>query len=97
MYFNYLYLGVVIITLLFKIIILGDVLRCLLIKKKTKKVIFILYFILFFTANTISNQVKLDNNLLNILTLIVSTLSYFIITILGGIQIAKRIYQRIKK
>ena len=97
MYFNYLYLGVVIITLLFKIIILGDVLRCLLIKKKTKKVIFLLYFILFFTANTISNQVKLDNNLLNILTLIVSTLSYFIIIILGGIQIAKRLYQRIKK
>ena len=96
-YFDYLYLGIIIITLLFKLIIFEDTLRVLLLKKKSPIVNILIFTILFFTANTIINLVPQDELFISTICLILSYISILIIFIFGGVKIVTRIYQQIKK
>jgi hypothetical protein len=96
-YFDYLYLGIIIITLLFKLIIFEDTLRVLLLKKKSSIVNILIFTILFFTANTIINLVPQDELFISTICLILSYISILIIFIFGGVKIVTRIYQQIKK
>ena len=91
-YFDYLYLGIIVITLLFKLIIFEDTLRVILLKKKSPLVNIIIFVILFFTANTIINLVTLDELLISTMSLILNYISILIILIFGGIRIVTRIY-----
>ena len=96
-YFDLLYLFIVVVTLTFKIIIFGDNLRIFLMCKKNTKSFFILYFVIFLISNTLVNQVKNETSYLYTLLSIIICFSLILLVLLGGMKIVKRIYKFTKR
>ena len=92
-YFDLLYLIVILITLVFKIIIFTENLRVLLLRKKTETFFLIIYLIIFFISNTIVNLVKDENKLLNTLLEIISYCGCILAISIGGTKLVKRLYK----
>lgn len=96
-YFDLLYLVIIIITFIFKMIIFGDILRIFFLSKKNIKNYFIMYFIIFLISNTLINQVTNETDYLMTILSILTCFGILLISIIGGVKIAKRIYKSTKK